>query len=629
MRRHDCALRPPQLSTLSLVQSSSSVPAPSSTIAQLYASLWRHAQGARLPLVGAAALLIASQLVKLMAPWAAARAIDTLQQGGSGALMHAGLWVAAIIGISVCTWILHGPGRVLERHVGVRVRDQVAQTLHARLSDAPLRWHEQHHSGELQQRVSQSSRALQSFAQSQFIYLQSAVNFFGPLVALWLLAPWLSMVACAGYVVVGCVIVRCDLALMKLSERENHAERRYAAGLLDVLGNIGSVLCLRLQPSTHGMLARRLQAVFAPLKRAIVLNEVKWCAVDILSVALTWGLVAAFVWRTGAGPGTVMIGSLFMVYQYAQQAGGVIGSIAGNFQGLARTRADYASAQPIWAAPQRTAAPPLAWGRWQIIDVHGLQHRATDGDTTADGDPHASRGRLHDVSLRLTRGERIAIVGPSGSGKSTLMRALAGLYEPQAAQIAIDGVHQPGLRHIGAISTLIPQEAEVFECSVRENIVFDALPAPGALEHAIRVSAFDEVLVTLPEGLDTFISEGGANMSGGQRQRLCLARGVLMARDTSVLLLDEPTSALDPMTESSVLQRLCDHFADACIVAAVHRMSLLKHFDRVILLVDGRVVDSGPVAELAARQPLLACMLASQAVDWPAVPAATKALTSS
>jgi ATP-binding cassette subfamily B protein len=83
------------------------------------------------------------------------------------------------------------------------------------------------------------------------------------------------------------------------------------------------------------------------------------------------------------------------------------------------------------------------------------------------------------------------------------------------------------------------------------------------------------------------------------------------------------------MTESSVVQRLCEHFADACIVAAVHRMSLLKHFDRVVLLVDGRVVDSGAVAELAARQPLLARMLASQALEWSASPAAAKALTSS
>jgi len=588
---------------------------------QLYASLWRHARGARLPLSGAAALLIASQLVKLMAPWAAARAIDTLQQGGVGALMHAGLWVAAIVLISVFAWALHGPGRVLERNVGVRVRQQLAQSLHVRLANAPLAWHERNHSGELQQRVSQSSHALQNFAQSQFIYLQSAVNLLGPLVALWLLAPWLSWVACAGYVVVGCVILRCDMALMKLSARENQAERRYAAGLLDVLGNIGSVMCLRLQPSTHRLLALRLEAVFTPLRRMIVLNEVKWGAVDILSVCLTWGLVASFVWHTGAGHGTVMLGGLFMVYQYAQQAGGVIGSMAGNFQGLARTRTDYASAQPIWQAPQRSAVQPVALGPWQTIDIRDLHHLPADDDGAANADRHSSRGRLHDVSLRLNRGERIAIVGPSGSGKSTLMRALAGLYEPVAARIAVDGVHQPGLRHLGSTATLIPQEPEVFECSVRENIVFDTAPEPGALEHAIRVSAFDEVLVTLPEGLHTFISERGSNMSGGQRQRLCLARGVFAARDNSVVLLDEPTSALDPMTEASVVRRLCDHFADACIVAAVHRMSLLKHFDRVVLLVAGRVVDSGHVSELAARQPLFARMLANQAVELSAAQA--------
>jgi len=596
------------------VPQSSPLPAPA-TISQLYASLWRHAEGARLTLLGAAALLIGSQLLKLMAPWAAAHAIDTLQHGGAGALGQAGLWAMAVVLISIGAWTLHGPGRVLERNVSVRVRQQVAHALHARLADAPLAWHETHHSGQLQQRVSQSSHGLQNFAQSQFIYLQSAVNCFGPLVALWLLAPLIAAVACVGYVVVACVIVRFDVVLMRLSVRENHAERHYAAGLLDVLGNIGSVLCLRLQPATHRMLAGRLHAVFAPLKRAIVINEAKWCAVDLLSVGLTWGLVTTFVWRSSAAHDTVMIGALFMVYQYAQQAGGVIGSMAQNFQGLARTRTDYASAQPIWEAPQRGATASAPWGHWHSLEVHGLQHQPAGADDSAPaGAPGAARGRLEDVSLRLTRGERVAIVGPSGSGKSTLMRALAGLYEPRAAQIAVDGCAQPGLRHLGGIATLIPQDSEVFECSVRENIAFGLACEPQALERAIRVSALDEVLVTLPDGLDTFVSEGGGNLSGGQRQRLCLARGVLAARDSSLVLLDEPTSALDPMTEASVVERLCEHFADACIIAAVHRMSLLKHFDRVVLLQAGRVLDSGPVHELATRQPLFARMLASQAV---------------
>ncbi len=172
---------------------------------------------------------------------------------------------------------------MLERNVGVRVRQGVSDALYAKLTRAPLAWHERQHSGEIQNRVDQASHGLYEFAQSQFIYLQSTVNFVGPVVALALLSTATGWIALAGYLVVGAVILRFDRALIKLATHENHAERRYAAGLLDFLGNISTVLSLRLQQSTRRLLGRRLQAVFAPLKRSIVLNEMKWCAVDLLS----------------------------------------------------------------------------------------------------------------------------------------------------------------------------------------------------------------------------------------------------------------------------------------------------------------------------------------------------------
>ncbi len=140
---------------------------------------------------------------------------------------------------------------------------------------------------------------------------------------------------------------------------------------------------------------------------------------------------------------------------------------------------------------------------------------------------------------------------------------------------------------------MIPQEADVFEASVRENLTFDVACDEIELRSAIHTSGFETVLEGMPNGLDTLISERGFNMSGGQRQRLCLARGLLAARGRSLLLLDEPTSALDPVTEAHVHRRLDASFEDACIVASVHRMSLLEHFDRVVLMVDGRIVDCG------------------------------------
>ncbi|MGC4077284.1 MAG: ABC transporter ATP-binding protein [Rubrivivax sp.] len=531
---------------------------------QMYRHLWRHAEGARARLGAALAMQTASQLMKLALPWLAAKAIDTLQTRGGAGLVEAGAWIAAIVGTSLALWALHGPARVLERSVAVRVRASVADAMYAQLVHAPLAWHERHHSGDLQHRVAMTGTALYDFTQSQFIYLQNAINVAGPLVALALLSRQTGALALVGFVAIGTVILRFDRALMRLAADENLAERRYAARLLDFVGNISAVASLRLQGATRTMLAARLAAVFVPLRRAIVLTEWKWCAVDLLGLVLSWGLVVAYALSTASATAgaTVLIGSLFMVYQYAQQASGVLGSIAANYQNLARMRTNFASGELIREAPPPRPEGPAPDARWQAIELHGLvfQHAG------------ASRGGLHGVSLALRRGERIALVGPSGSGKSTLLRVLAGLYDAQGGRITIDGVAQPGRRHLAELATLIPQEAEIFEATMLENITLERTVPEAALAQAVHASALDTVLQTLPRGLATPMSERGFNLSGGQRQRLALARGVLAARDSSLLLLDEPTSALDALTEQRVHQRLALSFPGACIVSAVHRM---------------------------------------------------------
>lgn len=563
----------------------------------LYRNIWKHAKGARLRLVCAMGLLVGSQLVKLGAPWFAAQAMNTLQKNEADALLHAGGYVVLVLLTFVLAWAMHGPGRVLEREVGLRVRQSFADSLYAKLLRLPLSWHDRNHSGDVQLRVSQSTGALYGFAQSQFTYLQSAVNLIGPLVALSLFSQTLGLMAAVGYAAIGYVILRFDFALMRLATAQNTAERHYQAGMLDFLGNVSTVLSLRLSQSTRELLGKRLLAVFQPLRRSILLTEARWCAVDLLGIGLTWALVAAFVALTGRSGSVLLMGSVFMVYQYAQQAGGVIGSIANNFQGLARTRADFASAASIWQAKDRPDPGAPVKPHWQRIEIRELCYE------------HSGTAGLHQVALTLERGERVALVGPSGSGKSTLMRVLAGLYEPTECRIEIDGQPQPGVRHLGSVATLIPQEADVFEATVRENIAFGSACDDAELLQAIHVSAFDTVMADMPQGPDTPIKERGFNLSGGQRQRLCLARGVLAARSSSLLMLDEPTSALDPVTEDAVLERMSKAFEGACLVASVHRMSLLRHFDKVVLMAAGRIVDVGTTEALQARQPAFRQML--------------------
>ena len=593
----------------------------------LYGQMWKHAEGARGWMLLSSSMLVTSQVVKLLVPWCTAQAIEALQRGGPDSARTSLTWIAAIVGIYVVSWLLHGPGRVIERTVAVRVRRSLTDTLYARLSDAPLGWHGSQHPAELAHRLAQSTRALTDFTQNQFIYLQNAVNLIGPLLALWWLSHLTGLVALGGLVLVALTIIGFDRAMMRLAQVENRAERSLSAATLDCLANITTVLSLRLQQATRRLLARRLQAVIAPLRRSIVLTEWKWCAVDLLSVLLSWGLVALYAWQQRSA-GTFMLGGVFMVFQYAQQAGGVIGSLATNLQNFARIRTDFASAAPLWEAPQsrEPASSHLAVAPWQHVDVCALSYRhpLVPGRRSLDGVQGEAAG-LDRVSLRLHAGERIALVGPSGSGKSTLLRLLAGLNMPSGGHVEFDGVAALGTQALQGAATLIPQDAQVFEASVRENIAFDLPYTDAEVLQVARLAEFDRVIDELPDGLDSMVAQGGSNLSGGQRQRLCLARGLLAARGSSMLLLDEPTSALDPLGEAMVYQQIDEAFPQACIVASVHRMSLLARFDRVVLMVRGRVVDIGTVAELRERQALFREMVGTESHRDEAVEARLKA----
>jgi ABC-type multidrug transport system fused ATPase/permease subunit len=590
-------------------------------VGHLYRHLWRFAKGARLRLLAAATLLVSSQLLKLAIPFLAGQAINAIQASGPRMLLDAGLYIGTLFAVFAGAWLLHGPGRIIERSVGVHVRTNVADALYGRTVRLPLAWHNRHHSGEIVHRVDQASRALYDFAQTQFIYLQNFVNIAGPVIALALLSATLGWAAAAGYLVVAAVIVRFDRRLMKLAAEENAAERRYSAGLLDFLGNISTVLSLRLQEPTREMLRRRLAAVFVPLRQSIVVNEFKWCAVDLLTVGLTWSLVALFAYSTYGSTGVLALGSVFMVYQYAQQAGGVIGSLATHFQNFTRIATNYASADLIWIAAEQSERPatvqhavpqPQPGERTPTWRETGREMGREIAAVGLDFDyvrQDGTRPALRGVSLYMQRGERIALVGGSGAGKSSLLRVLAGLYQPTRGHYLVDGLAQVDLRDLSRWATLIPQEYDVFEGTVRENLTFGAAAAELAIAQALQTSGFDAVVDALPQGLETPITERGFNLSGGQRQRLALARGLLAAAGRPILLLDEPTSALDQATESLVLDRIGSAWSDGIVLASVHRMALLEKFHRVVYMADGRVVDVGTVEALRERQPLFRALL--------------------
>ncbi len=298
----------------------------------------------------------------------------------------------------------------------------------------------------------------------------------------------------------------------------------------------------------------------------------------------------------------------------------VVLGLADKFQAIARARTDLASANAIWTATDHPAPGSPIPKDWQLIDVSGLCYDHTPADAMASHtdsgskNPHAGSG-LKKIAMTLGRGDRIALVGPSGAGKSTLMRVLAGQYSPNEQRIEVDGQHYPTTVHLGSIAMLIPQEADVFNASIRDNLSLSGEHSDIEISEATHASAFDAVMADMSLGLDTPLSERGCNLSGGQRQRLCLARGLLAARGNSLVFLDEPTSALDPITEETVFGRITAALPDSCIVASIHRMNLLHHFNKIVLMANGQVQDIGTVDELLSRQPAFREMLRQHSCD--------------
>ncbi len=521
--------------------------------AGLYRTLWHYAAGDQRRVVLFMALLIVAQALKLAIPYLSGAAVEAMQAKGNEALGAAAWDMALIFLACVASWALHGPARVLERFVAIRIRERFADTLYAKATSLPLDWHEHHHSGETIERVQKSGSALFGFAQNQFVYLQNTVSLVGPIAAIFVLSVPTGVAALASYALIALMLVRFDRVMIRLNHAQNQAQARYAATLVDCLGNIATVLTLRLAGPTRRLVAARLGAVFAPLRSSIVLNEAKWCAVDLLS------------------------------------------NMAGNYQDLVGYQTDLRCTDVITAAAARLPCGDAAPAAWREIRIEKLDFAYLG--------KRRGQAALRDVSLTLRRGDRIALVGESGSGKSTLLRVLAGLYRADGASFVIDGKNRPAVADLGAIATLAPQDPEIFAGSIAHNLTFGIEHDPAAIRHACELAMFTPVVESLPGGLDTEIAERGLNLSGGQKQRLAVARAILAAQHSSLILLDEPTSSLDPATEAEVYANLFAALRDACVVSSLHRLHLLERFDRVVLMADGRILDVGAAAELLEREP--------------------------
>ena len=216
--------------------------------------------------------------------------------------------------------------------------------------------------------------------------------------------------------------------------------------------------------------------------------------------------------------------------------------------------------------------------------------------------PEADRPALTDVDLVVAPGGHVAVVGSTGSGKTTLGYLAARLYDPDHGAVLLDGVDARELRlaDLAALVGVVFQEAYLLHASVADNLRFAKPDAtPSEIESAARAAQIHDVLASLPAGYDTVVGERGYRFSGGEKQRLAIARMIL--RNPPIVVLDEATSALDTSTEAAVTAALRALLAGRTTLTIAHRLSTVRDADRIIVVDRGRIVESGSHRDLLAR----------------------------
>lgn len=211
---------------------------------------------------------------------------------------------------------------------------------------------------------------------------------------------------------------------------------------------------------------------------------------------------------------------------------------------------------------------------------------------------YEDRKIIDDLSLSIKKGEKIAFVGESGSGKSTLIKILLGLLKYSQGKVRIGDMElsEICLNNLYDRVSFLSQDAPVFDGTIKENLVFDRMVPEEQMRDALREVQLSHLVENLTEGLDTEIGEKGTCLSGGEKQRLALAR--LWFEDPELVILDEATSAMDNLTEENVMQSVMGKLKDKTVIAIAHRLNSISGFDRIILFKEGKIVGQGTFEEL-------------------------------
>lgn len=379
-----------------------------------------------------------------------------------------------------------------------------------------------------------------------------------------------------------------------------------AGSTTETLRNVELVKSLGLENQETSRLNQVNETILGlELKKIVLVRKFSFIQGTLIN-AVRSALLFAMLWLVFTQ--AITLGEFFSLLFYSFfvfQPLTELGNVSAQYQ---EARASMENLEDILnTKPEEKPANPITVGRLQRIEFKNMGFAYNGGADEA----------VTDINLKISNGESVAFVGPSGSGKTTLVKLLLGLYRPQKGELLFNGTkaseidYEDFRKRIGYVS----QETQLFAGTIRENLLFVRPEATDeecleALKHSQALGIIERG----GKGLDTKIGEGGIKISGGERQRLAIARALL--RNPELIIFDEATSSLDSITEKSItetIKQIAQSFPDLITIMVAHRLSTIAHADRIFVLEKGRMAEQGNHNELLAAKNLYFALWREQA----------------
>jgi ATP-binding cassette, subfamily B, multidrug efflux pump len=547
-------------------------------------------------IVLAGGVLLVSSALSVLPPLLVRRAIDVDIAGSDvrGLLLTVGAYVLLELAIVAVGYALV----VVLESLGVRMVSALKETLFAHMLDLDAAYFDQSAVGRLIARVESDTEAIRRlFTSTMFTLLGSLVSLVGVVIVMIAVSPplFLALATILPMLVLLTILYQREVRPLFALVRRKYAT--IVAFLTEMLQGVRVVQAFSREPAA----SMQLRDLNASMLRTQLPSEVLSMGFfSLMGVFEIVGLgIILFVGGGLVARGLLTIGSLVLFLGYLRQFFGPV----------------YAFSEQVSVMQRAFAAAERVF---QILDI---EPQVTDAAVTADwpsfgravefqGVSFAYAPRsgldepewvLRDLSFAVRRGEKIALVGATGGGKSSVINLMLRFYDPQKGTIAVDGhdIRQIAVEDLRRKFGLVLQDVFLFPGTVRENLTLGADIPAGRVADAVEALGLQRVLQRLPEGLDSELSERGANLSQGERQLVSLARALVF--DPEILILDEATSSVDPSSERLIQAGIRRLLAGRTAIIIAHRLSTVLDADRILVVHRGRIAEAGTHRELMAK----------------------------